>query len=58
MTSEQALAFAQKAGAALYVETSAKMSRKTVVSAFELAATVAASARAAQAQPSTNLGAR
>ena len=45
VAADQALAFAQKAGASMYVDTSAKMSRKTVIAAFELAATVAATAR-------------
>ena len=56
MAADQALAFAQKAGASMYVETSAKMSRKTVVAAFELAATVAATFRRTQNQSSSALG--
>jgi len=45
VAADQALTFAQKAGASMYVETSAKISRQTVVAAFELAATVAAVSR-------------
>ena len=56
VTADQALAFAQKAGVSMYVETSAKMSRKTVVAAFEFAATVADTFRRAQNQSSSTLG--
>ena len=53
----QALALAQKVGASMYVETSAKVSRKTVVAAFEIAATVADAARRTHSQSSSIPGA-
>ena len=57
MAADQALTFAQKAGASMYVETSAKISRQTVVAAFELAATVAAVSRTQHISSSSILGA-